>query len=235
MDWLHENVSIRRISDFLVVDGGFWHFAVNLIEQYGLVPQQLCPESYSSSNTAEVNKLVAAKVSGARWKPTSMLKVPWRFVQLRQHSLELRKIYETTMPVLTGSAGMTEEAAAQIALRTCRTRKKAQLGEIYTILATCLGTPPTPRKAFSYDFYDKNGQYQSLKMTPLELVADLAPAFKPKDHLTLWHRPDLPSAQRFNLTYVTNVQKSTGLDVVNTSIEVMENAVVKMIKADQPV
>lgn len=156
-------------------------------------------------------------------------------VQLRQHALELRKIYETTMPVLTGPAGMTQEAATQIALRTCRTRKKAQLGDIYTILATCLGTPPTPRKAFSYDFYDKKGKYQSLKMTPLELAANLAPAFKPKDYLTLWHRPDLPSAQHINLTYVTNVQKSTGRDAANTTIEVMEDAVVKMIKADQPV
>lgn len=44
-------------------DGGEWVFALNLFERYGLVPQALYPESWSSSSSAKMNELVNTKVS----------------------------------------------------------------------------------------------------------------------------------------------------------------------------
>ncbi len=37
-------------------DGGWWNFAVNLIEKYGIVPASAMPESESSTNTAELDR-----------------------------------------------------------------------------------------------------------------------------------------------------------------------------------
>lgn len=37
-------------------DGGWWNYAVNLIEKYGIVPASAMPESESSSNTAELDR-----------------------------------------------------------------------------------------------------------------------------------------------------------------------------------
>lgn len=38
-------------------DGGWWNFAVGLIEKYGLVPKEAMPETHGSSNTAAFNEV----------------------------------------------------------------------------------------------------------------------------------------------------------------------------------
>ena len=217
------------------IDGGHFRWALNIVERYGLIPQQLCPESYSSSNTYRLNELVSAKVSFEFGYRTVNEAEIIQQTKLREFVLELQAMYTTNMPVLTGAGGMTEEAAAYLVLRACKKRKGEQMGVIYVILATCLGTPPSPKKRFSYDFYDKDGKHQNLQMTPLEMFADLAEGFKPQEHLTLWHRPDLEPAHRYEYENETNVVGGKGLDAVNTTMEVMEDAVVKMIQADLPV
>lgn len=196
-----------------------------------MVPQQLCPESYSSSNSEVVTGLVNAKVSSFRCSVPDEAENA-TLSQLREFALELRAMYATTMPILTGAGAMSEYAAAHLAIKACRARKQEQMGEIYVILATCLGTPPSPRKRFSYDFYDKDGKHQNLKMTPLEMFADLADGFKPQEYLTLWHRPDLQPAHRYKFDGDTNVVGAKGIEAVNTTMEVIEDAIVRMIKAD---
>jgi len=39
-------------------DGGYWENVVNLVEKYGVVPQEIMPETNSSGNTALMNKLI---------------------------------------------------------------------------------------------------------------------------------------------------------------------------------
>ncbi|CAM3063989.1 C1 family peptidase [Sporolactobacillus spathodeae] len=43
-------------------DGGQWDMLVALIEKYGVVPKQVMPETYQSSHTMELNKLLNAKL-----------------------------------------------------------------------------------------------------------------------------------------------------------------------------
>lgn len=52
-----------------VLDGGEWVFALNLFERYGLVPQTLYPESYSSSASTKMNDLVNTKVGSSSLMP----------------------------------------------------------------------------------------------------------------------------------------------------------------------
>jgi len=43
-------------------DGGYWENVVNLVEKYGVVPQEIMPETNSSGNTALMNKLISRKL-----------------------------------------------------------------------------------------------------------------------------------------------------------------------------
>ena len=45
-----------------VSDGGQWDMFVNLVEKYGVVPKSVFPETYSSSNSGRLNKLVVVKL-----------------------------------------------------------------------------------------------------------------------------------------------------------------------------
>lgn len=42
-----------------IPDGGWWSYVVNLIAKYGAVPQEVMPETNSSSSTAEMNAVLA--------------------------------------------------------------------------------------------------------------------------------------------------------------------------------
>ena len=51
------------LSD-LMGDGGQWDMFRSLVAKYGVVPQDVMPESFSSSNTGKMNKLLRTKLRG---------------------------------------------------------------------------------------------------------------------------------------------------------------------------
>jgi bleomycin hydrolase len=65
LETLDEEVEGRVISFLLhdpLCDGGQWDMFVNLVGKYGVVPKEAMPESFSSSNTKEMNFLLTAKL-----------------------------------------------------------------------------------------------------------------------------------------------------------------------------
>lgn len=49
---------LQAILDNPIPDGGWWNYAVNLIEKYGVIPIQLMPETVSSSKSHQMNKIL---------------------------------------------------------------------------------------------------------------------------------------------------------------------------------
>jgi bleomycin hydrolase len=47
-----------------VQDGGQWHMFVNLIEKYGVLPQTEMPESFQSSQSMRMNRMITRKLRG---------------------------------------------------------------------------------------------------------------------------------------------------------------------------
>jgi len=82
-----------------VNDGGQWDMFINLVEKYGIVPKNVYPETYNSSNSALINKLLTQKlredasilrnmnrkhssIASLREKKESMLKEIYRFLAI---------------------------------------------------------------------------------------------------------------------------------------------------------
>ncbi|MCS5625019.1 MAG: aminopeptidase, partial [Candidatus Marinimicrobia bacterium] len=47
-----------------IQDGGQWHMFVNLIEKYGVLPQTEMPESFQSSQSMRMNRMITRKLRG---------------------------------------------------------------------------------------------------------------------------------------------------------------------------
>ncbi|MCK4293674.1 MAG: C1 family peptidase [Planctomycetes bacterium] len=62
-----------------IPDGGYWENVVNLVEKYGVVPQEIMPETNSSGSTSRMNALIGRK--------------------LRADAVKLRKMNEDRKPV----------------------------------------------------------------------------------------------------------------------------------------
>ena len=105
-----------------------------------MVPKAIFPESYSSSNSSNLNKLVMTK--------------------LREHSLILRDIVNGLRKEgLLSSSEITSVA---------RSKKEELMGEIWTIVTATLGVPPKPDSKFTWSYYDKGGVPHTWTGTPLE-------------------------------------------------------------------
>ena len=49
---------LEQIMKDPIGDGGWWEYAVDLIEKYGVVPKEIMPETNSSENTGAMNKII---------------------------------------------------------------------------------------------------------------------------------------------------------------------------------
>jgi len=75
IDTADEPIDAQRVQFFFhhpINDGGTFCGVADLTEKYGIVPTEVCPETYSSDNTSKMSKLIASK--------------------LREYGLQLRKM-----------------------------------------------------------------------------------------------------------------------------------------------
>lgn len=94
-------------------DGGQFTGVSNLITKYGLVPASAMPETYCSNNTSQMSQLLKLK--------------------LREDGLRLRQM----------SAAASSKKEKKTIAERLENEKLRMLGEIYRMLALCLGVPPT--------------------------------------------------------------------------------------------
>ncbi|KAJ7132848.1 peptidase C1B, bleomycin hydrolase [Mycena crocata] len=198
---------VNHISDDLISDGGQWDMVVNLIENYGVVPQAIYPESTHSSLSGPLNSLLKTK--------------------LREHALILRKTYASLR---------AQSFAQETIVSALRLKKEELMKEIYTIMTATLGVPPNPNDKFEWDYYDADGKAGHWEGTAKEFFKAFASKpYSPLDSFSLINDPRNKYSKLYTVDKLGNVFGGRPVLYVNTEIENMKAAVVKMIKTGVPV
>lgn len=198
---------ISHLSADLVSDGGQWDMSVNLIEGYGLVPQSIYPESTHSSLSGPLNALVKTK--------------------LREHALVLRRLSSSLR------AACVPEDTLGLALRA---KKEELMNEIYIIMTATLGVPPKPDEKFVWDYIDADDKVGRWEGTPLEYFkAFAAKPYLPSESFSLINDPRNDYSKLYTVDKLGNIWGGRPVLYVNTEIDIMKKAVIKMIKAGYPV
>jgi len=70
----HDDRELAFILHDPVSDGGQWDMFVNLVKKYGLLPQEVFPETFQSNNTVESDRLVNAAIRGFAAEAAPLLK-----------------------------------------------------------------------------------------------------------------------------------------------------------------
>jgi bleomycin hydrolase len=107
------------------------------VQKYGCIPQTLYPESFSSSASAALDKLLTSK--------------------LRECSLELRELSKAL-----SARGLSEQQV----LRSARARKEEMMKQVFDVLCITLGTPPKAEEEFVWEYYDRDGKVCKISSTP---------------------------------------------------------------------
>ncbi|GBF59706.1 bleomycin hydrolase [Trichophyton mentagrophytes] len=92
IDTASQSLDSRLVQKLLASpaeDGGQWDMAANLVRKYGLVPQSLYPDSFSSKNSSELGKILTTK--------------------LREHALILRRMARSKEPSVQASVADTKD------------------------------------------------------------------------------------------------------------------------------
>ncbi|TFK44267.1 bleomycin hydrolase [Crucibulum laeve] len=198
---------INHLSGDLISDGGQWDMAVNLLENYGLVPQSIYPESTHSSLSSPLNSLLKTK--------------------LREHALILRKL---------SSSLKQANVREQTVLAALRTKKEELMKEVYNIMTATLGVPPNPSKKFVWEYLDADGKAGRWEGSPREYYEQFATKpYAPSDSFSLINDPRNEYSKLYTVDKLGNIWGGRSILYVNTEIENMKQTVIKMVKGGTPV
>lgn len=119
----------RELEYFMkdpITDGGWWRYAVVLIEKYGVVPKGVMPETYSSGNTKVMNKVLATKlrVDAAQLRRMAAEKKSVQELRKAKRKM-LREVYR----MLVMNYGLTPE---EFTYRYVNKNKKVSEAKKYT-------------------------------------------------------------------------------------------------------
>lgn len=147
--------------------------ATNLIENVGLVPKALYPESWNSSNSGKLDGMLTSK--------------------LREFALELRADYSLALASLADDKRSFAQRRS-IAMQSVRRKKETFLAQIYRILVISCGEPPKPTDKFTWEYKEMDGhgswKVKTLSMTPLEFYK--FSEFDMSGHMSLINDPRSP-------------------------------------------
>ncbi|KAG2150487.1 peptidase C1B, bleomycin hydrolase [Suillus clintonianus] len=198
---------VNFLADDLISDGGQWDMVVNLLETYGLVPQPIYPESYHSSASSPINNLLKMK--------------------LREHALTLR--------ALSSSLKADPAVSPESAISALRAKKEELMQEIYTIMSATLGVPPKPDASFTWEYYTEDGKYAKWEGTPQQFYKAFTTKFSPAESFSLINDPRNEYGKLYTVDKLGNIWGGRPVLYVNTEIDDLKQAIVRSIKAGQPV
>ncbi|KAG8885814.1 hypothetical protein FRB97_009520 [Tulasnella sp. 331] len=201
---------INHLSKDPIGDGGQLDMAINLLERYGVVPLPIFPESYSSSNSRGMDRLLTTK--------------------LREYSLSLRDLVSS----LRAEGSLREDRV----ILAARKLKETYMSEVYRILSVTLGVPPKATDKFTYEYYDTNNRARSWTGTPVEFYKRYRSEKYPlTDSFSLVNdpRPGNPYGTLYTVDKLGNVWGGRPVTYVNTTSQKMKEAVITSIQAGHPV
>lgn len=144
--------------------------------------------------------------------------------KLREDALRLRALTKTSSP------------------KDLASTKEHMLQEIHRILTLMLGPPPSPTKAFEWEFYSKDKKFHQLTITPRDFAAQLSDSNTVKatgtDVNTLFslvHDPRNPYYRLLTVDHLGNVSNGREITYVNAPMSVMKEACIAMLKKGIPV
>lgn len=150
--------------------------------------------------------------------------------KLREDAVRLRSIALSAAP-------------PDVIKATIAAEKDKMLREIHLILTLMLGPPPSPDKAFTWEFYDRHGHLHTVRTRPTAFAKELS------DHKTIRTMSGTDVHQLFSLVNdprnvynrllsvkrLGNVWEGRPVTYVNVEMKVMKEACISMLKRGLPV
>lgn len=126
-------------------------------------------------------------------------------------------------------------AAGKLATgKNIRDLKVDQLKQIHKLLTVFLGAPPGPTDPIVWEYVDKEKKYHSLETTPLDFYKDVV-LVDTAESVSLLHDPRNAYNTVIEVDRLGNVVEKPYVRYLNTTIDMLAQTAIKLIKANKPV
>lgn len=214
---------VRILLDNPIPDGGEWRFCANIIEKWGLVPKDVMPETACSKDSKEMNTVLARI--------------------LRKDAYILREAYAN---------GSSHEDLVGM--------QDDMMKQVHRILCVCLGEPPcsfdfelavgqnakvdsslikeqlpAPRENAFGENAKSRWILRDYGITPQDF-AERYVGFNADDYIELISIPDASHSfnELFSVKFLDNIAGAPKCKFLNVEMNVLEQAVIKSLKAGKP-
>ena len=131
-----------------------------------------------------------------------------------------------------GARELREMIAAGTAAELVQAHKTSRMNDIYRMLATHLGTPPT---SFDWQWEDKDDVFHRKGvMTPVEFAAEYV-TLDYEDCVCIVHDPRNPYYQTYTVDLLQSVSESPPILYLNVPLQSMKNITRRMLQDGTPV
>lgn len=194
-----------------VGDGGQFDMAANLLRKYGCVPQVLYPESFNSSSTGGIDKIITTN--------------------LRHNAIKLRKMKNDVVSSLRAAGVATLAQCEEKANVVCRKAKDEMMEEIYRLLLLAAGAPPKPDEPFTFEYRNKAGKFVSITSTPKDFLKKYAPNWDIEGQASLVHDPRNSTDTLLTVDRLGNVVEGKPVRYISADVDELAESAVRQIKA----
>lgn len=147
--------------------------------------------------------------------------------KLRENALELRRLSRKSQNSRSLIGGV----------------KDKMMREIHLMLTLMLGPPPNPSKEFTWEYYDKDDKFFSLKTTPLKFAAELSSKVSVQANsgadvssfFSLVNDPRNSYGQHLSVSKLGNVIGLRPVRYVNVDMDTIKKAAIAMLRSEMPV
>lgn len=198
-----------------VSDGGQWDMVANLVKKYGLAPQGLYLDRYSAMSSSKMDWLITVK--------------------LREQALILRELTRS-------GSGKSHSQPVHPAVLAATKEKFMQ--EIHSVVTICLGPAPDPEDRFTWEFYDADGKFRHVELTPKEFAESLSTkqAIQAcggvnvlEGLFSLVNDPRNDYNRLLTIDRLGNVVGGQPITYVNVDMDTIKTAAISMLKAGYPI
>lgn len=120
--------------------------------------------------------------------------------------------------------------------------KDKMMQEIHGMLTLMLGPPPSPSKEFTWEYYDKDDKFHTLKTTPLKFGAEISGKSAVQttgadvtQFFSIVNDPRNPYGKLLSVSRLGNIVGLRPTRYVNVNMQTLKDACVAMIRKDIPV
>ena len=218
----------QLVNKWSLSDGGWWNYVTGLIDKYGVVPNDVMPETHSSNNTRTMNRILERKLRADAARIHKLHKSGGSIDDLRKLKTQSMKEVYRFLAINLGEPPTEFEWRYEL-------KKDKDAEKLPTLPGNHQGKKPKFNISEARPIIPntKTNLSPIKKYTPQSFYKQFV-GIDLRDFVCIYNDPNNAYYKHYQFKDATNIIGKRDMHFANVPIEVVKQAAIDSIKANQP-